>query len=121
MTQINLLLTSPLRLLTLLLLCLLISACDNSSSGQSANHIEGRAVKGVISQGVVRAHLANDHSSLITQTRTDHSGHFSLDLTGVDDDRLILLTLSADDSTRMRCDLVEGCIESISGNRLAFG
>ncbi|KZY36978.1 hypothetical protein A3740_09090 [Oleiphilus sp. HI0068] len=103
-----------------LLMCLFLSGCEFFDSDRQDNNVDGRAVKGVISNGIISAYRAEDNS-LITQTRSDSSGYFSLDLNELEDGTLVLLSLSVDTDTRMLCDLVEGCIEKISGQTLSFG
>ncbi|WP_156491550.1 hypothetical protein, partial [Oleiphilus sp. HI0123] len=78
-----------------LLMCLFLSGCEFFDSDRQDNNVDGRAVKGVISNGIISAYRAEDNS-LITQTRSDSSGYFSLDLNELEDGTLVLLSLSVD-------------------------
>ena len=113
------------RITTLLvfLLAVLLSACDNPEAEQNKQTVSGSAIKGVISNGIVKAYFNSDEGrQLIDETRTDNFGQFSFefDKTLVETE-IILIELSVDEDTRMRCDLTAGCIDQTNGQQVSFG
>ncbi len=115
-----------------LLVCsaLLLGACgsgggggsDSSASGQPA--LQGKAVKGVISNGIVTAYRWNattQSRTKLTSSRTNLQGAYNLPLVDGSANDLILLELTTDTLTRMRCDLPEGCTSPGGGASAAFG
>ena len=99
-----------------------ISAQQPIASTQTL--VQGNAVKGVIIDGLVRAYRLTDEPGgrvRVAQSRTDQHGEFNLNLPAGSAGQLILLELSADARTRMRCDLLDGCFRNREGRRVEFG
>jgi len=106
------------------ILFLALAACsDNNSDSQqktqaSQNHVSGNAVKGVITNGIVSAYLvepnkanvSNTERSLLGQTRTNSAGEYEISIPSFENDPIVVLELTADSQTTMRCDLVDGCL-----------
>lgn len=104
------------------LVCLFTTACSSNDTNSNEATLSGSAIKGIISDGIVSAYrIVNDHKELLTQTRTDQLGQFHLDIQSESFNQLILLELSTDPNTRMRCDLTTGCIDQNSGELVNFG
>jgi len=102
---------------------LALVACNRfGSEDNQADTISGNAVKGVISNGLIQAFDTNETPyKLIASTITDAKGDFSIPTIPTNNDAVILLRLTTDEQTRMRCDLVNGCSESQTGALIPFG
>ena len=103
----------------------LLSACggggggggNGSSSGTPApaaqvSTVSGTVTKGVISNGLVSVYALEDGATarLLGTSRTDQSGHFSLNVTGYQGPVYIEVTASTSgDPTLMTCDSANGC------------
>ena len=121
--------------LALLISCLvLLSACTYSASDaeQSAGLkedpqeetilLQGTAVKGVISNGIINVFSGStEPQNLITSTTTNLEGQFSMTLPESTIDKLTIIELTVNDSSLMRCDLILGCEEYNSGRLIPFG
>lgn len=104
------------------LVCLFTTACSNNDNNSNETTLSGSAIKGIISNGIVSAYnLAGQDKILLTQSRTNQLGQFSLTIPKENTNQLILLELSTDNKTRMRCDLTLGCIDQNSGQLIRFG
>lgn len=108
------------KLVSLIISCLLVSACQFFDGDDGDTETHGRAVKGVISNAIIKAY-ATSNRKLLAETRTNNNGDFSLDLSETENDSLVLIELTVDQDTRMRCDLIDGCLEQKTGQTLAFG
>ncbi|WP_156502793.1 hypothetical protein, partial [Oleiphilus sp. HI0067] len=75
--------------------------------------VRGKAIKGVISQGVVSTYRVSEENgslSLLSTTSTDSNGRFSLNINH-DEEQPLLIQISAQPVvTTMTCELLEGCI-----------
>ena len=100
-------------------LCLIASGCSESNN-KNSNNISGSAVKGIISQGIVKAYSIHDSNLLLAETRTNAFGQFTLNLDNQAHD-IILLELSTDNDTSMVCDLTIGCLNHVTGALINFG
>lgn len=114
-----------LQRLFLSVLILLLAACGGSSSslgGAASDNgaVSGRAVKGVVSDGVVEAFAwqAGSWQSVATGF-TDQQGFFDLDLAAVSGPVLISITAGVD--TRVLCDAVNGCDGALFGEQMLPG
>lgn len=102
--------------------CLFITACGNSDKSSNQDSLSGSAIKGVISDGIVSAYrIINADKVLLAESRTNPLGQFKLDIPPEHTNQLILLELSTDQKTRMRCDLTKGCTDYNSGALIEFG
>ena len=100
---------------------LILAGCSGKDT-DSNNSVTGSAIKGVISDGIVKAYSASQPMQLLAQSRTDQYGQFTLDLPVTNDSNTtLLLELSVDSTTRMRCDLTIGCSDQSNGQIVAFG
>lgn len=98
-------------------LFLTLAACSNETPSYK-NSVSGNAVKGVITNGIVSAYLVDSNEEnlshtarkLLGQTRTDSSGEYEVSIPTFTNDPVIVLELTADSQTTMRCDLVDGCL-----------
>jgi hypothetical protein len=100
-------------------LFLVLSACGYNDDHQtSQTHISGNAVKGIITNGLVSAYLIEQHAEhasstvrkLLGQARTNRDGEYQISISTLENDSLVVLELTADSQTTMRCDLVDGCL-----------
>lgn len=99
---------------------LILAGCSDKHN--DSNSISGSAIKGVISNGIVKAYSASQPEQLLAQSRTNQYGHYTLNLPLTSESSTtILLELSVDETTRMRCDLTMGCNDQSSGQLIAFG
>jgi len=88
--------------------------------------IEGRAVKGVISNGLVNAYRIVDNAGRWEQesspagstVRTDEEGNYSISLSDSYVGERFVIEVTADSETRMRCEIAAGCAEAQS---VSFG
>ena len=80
--------------------------------------MSGNAVKGVITNGIVSAYLvelsqenvSNTERKLLGQSRTNNAGEYDISIPMLDNNPVVVLELTADSQTTMRCDLVDGCL-----------
>ena len=124
---------TPFASLLLLIGCFDFSATEtNSTQNPSAYQdtvIQGFAVNSVIENGLIQAYQivhSNDGSTvskipLGLTVRTDSSGFFQLHLPDTTQVDSVLLKLSADEHTYMRCDAVSGCHHKTSNITTRFG
>ena len=119
---------SSLRHIACLLLCVFaLTACKSQNEEGSARlqTIEGEAVKGVISFGVVSAYSVSEETqslSLLSSTNTDAFGKFSLQIPqSAFNSPVLLQVTSHEDGTTMRCDQVSGCTAESDGLWYEFG
>lgn len=101
----------------------MLSGCNSSNNDSNAKNISGSAIKGVISKGIIKAYsFQSQEKQLISETRTDQLGEFSLTLpNGITSSSPLLLELSVDKDTKMRCDLTIGCVNQNTGRLVGFG
>jgi len=101
----------------------ILSACnDYSAPDLESNRISGNATKGVIENGIIQAFdISSEPKIFLGETRTNADGNFTLELPQYAQDAVIILELTTDDISTMRCDLLPSCIESSSGKLVAFG
>lgn len=102
-----------------------------SSGSDALNNsiVQGSAIKGAISNGVVKAYLVQTvggekvkvDPALPASTRTDSDGNYRLDLGDDYSGETLLIEVSADSATRMACDVTNGCGKDVSGNPIDFG
>lgn len=98
--------------------CLVSASCSDLNT----NYFSGTAIKGVITEGLVKAYAIEGDQELLGEARTDQFGQFTLNTsTDIQANSFLLLELSVDQDTRMRCDLTVGCLDSISGQLVEFG
>jgi|GEM_PF-2112491 len=108
------------------------SGSDNSELLKNAfsdTKIEGQATNSVIEKGIVRSYqIVHSEEGSTTSTvpfglpiRTDESGHFSFQLPSDVQPTSILLKITADEATKMTCDVVSGCTINNSDVKIAFG
>jgi hypothetical protein len=112
------LLNNLLFCLSLLSLLVLVGCNDNS---QKTNNNSGSAIKGVISNGIIKVYSTLQDKQLLEESRTNVFGQFNLELENNYPDTFFLLELSVDNDTRMRCDLIIGCINNLNGQLVNFG
>jgi len=116
---------------TLTVAGLLLIACGNDPQ-EKQNYVNGNAVKGIITNGIVSAYIISANKSdtdnasrqLLGQARTNSLGEYSLPSPALNNDALVVLELTTDSQSTMRCDLTEGCLYSQNSlnNQLAqFG
>lgn len=110
----------------LLLSLALLGACSSGSSSETTTtNIQGKAVKGVISNGIVHAYYTPNSGETIhlASVRTNSLGQFSFDPKQLSNDGngVVLLELSSDANTRITCDMLPGCTQPQNGNFYAFG
>jgi len=125
--------SAPFVSLLLLIGCLDFSAEETNNSQSPSVYqdtvIQGFAVNSVIENGIVQAYQIehNSNDSTVSKTplgfavRTDSSGYFQLHLPDTTQIDSILLKLSADEHTYMRCDAVSGCHHKASNITTRFG
>lgn len=121
-------------LVTLPLVALLSGCIDGLPDGAGGNaladtgtvEVSGGAVKGVIQQGIVKAHrlVLNEQGVYVPDTsisqtvRTNANGGFKLKLKG-GAKGWALVELAADASTTMKCDVMPGC--AVGSRMVPFG
>ncbi|MFT6122435.1 MAG: putative nucleic acid-binding Zn-ribbon protein [Oleiphilaceae bacterium] len=103
-----------------LTLLLILGACSGSHNDTQilGNKVSGNAVKGVITNGLVNAYAVeankgdatNTKRSLLDQARTNSAGEYEINIPALTNNPIIVLELTADSQTTMRCDLVDGCL-----------
>jgi hypothetical protein len=103
-----------------LTLLLILGACSGSHNDTQilGNKVSGNAVKGVITNGLVNAYaveankgdVTNTKRSLLDQARTNSAGEYEINIPALTNNPIIVLELTADSQTTMRCDLVDGCL-----------
>ena len=99
---------------------LILAGC--SGKHNDTNSVSGSAIKGVISNGIIKAYSASEPLQLLAQSRTNQYGQFTLDLPIQNEaNTTLILELSVDKTTRMRCDLTIGCTDYSNGQTIAFG
>lgn len=99
---------------------LILAGCSDKHN--DSNSISGSAIKGVISNGIVKAYSASQPDQLLAQSRTNQYGQYTLNLPLTSETiTTLLLELSVDETTRMRCDLTIGCTDQSNGQLIAFG
>ncbi len=99
-------------------------SASGSSASASSTTIQGSAVKGVISNGLVSAYLLENNAGALTVAdapivsgvRTNASGQYTLVLPGNFTNETVVIEITADAATRMACDVPDGC-----GAGVAFG
>lgn len=102
------------------LLALSLTACGGGGSSTSstpptptARTLGGASSKGIVKQGVVTAYeLKADGSKIDTPVGnavTDDKGVYSLTLSSSYTDGAILIELTADSATKLKCDALSGC------------
>jgi len=104
--------------------CLLFIACSNTEPQEKQRYVSGNAVKGIITNGIVSAYevqVANTTRKLLGQARTDNSGEYSLPIPDLDNNAMVVLELTVDSQSSMRCDLLEGCPHSSNQHVAQFG
>lgn len=105
----------------------LLTACGGgggSSSGTSAapapqtSNVSGNVTKGVISNGVVSIYALDGGISgdLLATTRTDQSGHFSVNVGTYQGPVYIEVTADSANPTLMTCDVAAGCGDFADGD-----
>ena len=114
-----------------LITCLFVlAACsssdkDENASTQSLKTIEGQAIKGVISNGVVSAYSVDSENQtleLLSSTVTDLSGQFALQIPQTAFNQPVLLQITSNSqATSMKCDQASGCTSKANGNWYEFG
>lgn len=104
--------------LSLLSLLVLVGCSDNN---QSSNSNSGSVIKGVISNGIVKVYSTTQDKHFLEESRTNIFGQFNLKLDNNQPDTFFLLELSVDSDTRMKCDLIIGCINNLNGQLVNFG
>lgn len=95
----------------------LLSACKIENEVD----IQGRAVKGVLRNAVVSLYTIDNgqfSSAPLSTTRTDTAGNYQLNLASVPAQPVAII-VTADQDTRMICDLDAGCTHN--GSKVAFG
>ena len=103
-----------------LLTFLILAGCSDKHN--DSNSISGSAIKGVISNGIVKAYSSSQPDQLLAQSRTNQYGQYTLNLPLTSaTNTTLLLELSVDETTRMRCDLTIGCTDQSSGQLIPFG
>jgi hypothetical protein len=103
-----------------LVLLLVLGACSDThdDTQTSKTHVSGNAVKGVITNGLVSAYAieANTKQLLLGQARTNSAGEYDINIPSLANNPIILLELTADSQTTMRCDRVDGCLYPEASN-----
>lgn len=103
-----------------LFIFLITTGCTNHDS--DTHQFSGTAIKGVISNGLVRAYSTEGDKQLLGEARTNQFGYFVLQTTNeIPANTYLLLELSVDQDTRMRCDLTIGCMDTINQKLIGFG
>ena len=88
--------------------------------------LSGRAVKGVVKSGVVNVYVVElvsgrwvaNSTSAVAPVRTDADGYYSLVVPSKFNGSQLLVEITADETTRMTCEVVEGCGDTSS---IGFG
>jgi hypothetical protein len=120
-TLLMLIIQTSIRTLSIYLMVLLLAACSGSNDSSPTSTILGNATKGVIDQGIINAYELRDGEAFFVEaTRTNKDGNFSLSI-NASHNKLLLLELTADANTKMKCDLPEGCTLPVSGDHTEFG
>lgn len=113
------------------LIASLLLACGGGSSEESGAgdeaaqtaqfdsgiNLSGRAVKGVIKSGIVNAYVVDEESgrflpsqsAAVAPVRTDSNGYYSLVIPSKFGGSQLLIEITADEVTRMTCEVVGGC------------
>lgn len=102
---------------------------DDLPSPDGASAVEGRIVKGLISNAVVSAYpiIFEDGSYQIDRdaepviSRTDGDGYYRVRPGDRRDQQYYYLEMVSDEQTRMICDLHTGCVSKRSGDYVDFG
>ena len=116
-----LIIQTSIRTLSVYLLFLLLAACGDSNDSNPTSTISGNATKGTIDQGIINAYeLRDGEAFFVGASRTNKIGNFSLSI-DASSNKLLLLELTADANTKMKCDLPDGCTLPVSGNHTEFG
>lgn len=84
--------------------------------------LTGRAVKGVIKSGIVNAYVIESNagrylsrsSAAVAPVRTDSDGYYSLVVPSEFSGSQFLIEVTADETTRMVCELADGCGDASS-------
>ncbi len=126
--------TNSVKALLLTGMSVLLIACGagggavDGESAAASTTIEGSAIKGVIENGVVRAFVAEDNFGVMelpaqasASSRTLADGSYSLTLNGDFSDATVVVEITADELTRMTCDVPEGCGLDAQGDAIDFG
>ena len=113
-----------LKSLLLPALYLLLIACSSGSNDTdtTTHKITGNAVKGVITGGIVSAYrietdlhdASKTNRKLLGKTRTNSAGEYEINLSSENDFPLVILELTSDAETSMRCDVIDGCLYKTS-------
>jgi len=101
----------------------------SSFSAYSDTVIQGRAVKGVIRNGLVQVFSISTEgdSRRVSQhpislpVRTDQDGYYRLHLANVAQPNSIFVRITADEHTEMVCDVVSGCSVDTGAKPVPFG
>ena len=112
-----------------LLSSMLLSACDfvDWRTGNSSEQvIQGSAIKGVLSSAIVSAYHYQEaplSPELIDIQRSNTAGRFQFAISDAQrqDPRPILIQVSADENTRMICDLSAGCTDQTTNAWVGYG
>jgi len=99
------------------------SGGDASSSDSKAQvTTEGKVTKGLVSQGIVNAYAIREDTPpiFLDASRTNREGVFSLGYDKIPDG-FVLLELTTDQHTEMKCDIVPGCVTPDTGDLVDFG
>ena len=107
--------SSLLKKIVLSVMLLALIACGHHDDST----LSGNAIKGVITNGIITAYLIEPHKehTLLGQARTDHAGHYEMNIPKLKREALVLLELTTDTSTTMRCDVAGGCFYPDTSNR----
>lgn len=106
---------------------------EPSQPTSETTKISGTAIKGRMMEAVVTAHPVRtgsdgrpevaDNRIIGEPVRTDSEGRFTLSFPGeaTEEGEWVVLRLRVDDQTRMLCDVIMGCVDSVSASQTSFG
>ena len=112
-------------LLSMAIVSVLGVGCSSNDDGPKVTpgSLSGSVAKGIVKNGIVKAHLMNADGSAgdeVASTNTGPDGSYSLTMPDSYDGSPLLLKLSAGDSTTMVCDVSAGCGSTAFGGDIAL-
>lgn len=104
------------------------STPDDGNTNTVTTTISGTAIKGVVSEGLVNLYSVEEQGGktirsvnpMVSPVRTDSNGRYTFNLEQEISQGSVVVEVTADSRTRMKCDTTEGCIDN-DGQGVSFG